>query len=459
VNYNLQVDVDWQNFIYNKVKCRRLFLPLGFDGNQWLVPEAKVETDHGELRLDFFSSREPAVVRGKMHSTIEPRVLVGVGGQAMDRFLESLWFKEKGPEIDARVIGKGLKDGDFKIEGTAGGEGFSYKGVGLRRVSADFSYEGGALAVPRLLVEREEGTLTGALIHDFKRRRVTLRKLQSTLTVPEVAPALGDKFVSYVSPYRFNHRPSLGIDGVVDLDDMKKKLDTDLVVDVNSDSVMSYNLLGKTFRFEAPLGQVRIKDRSLSVDLRRSRMYGGQLQGNFSTEGIAADHLPFRTSLTLSDADVKVAFEHLFNYKESSGKLDVKLEMRGGLGNQLSFAGNGNISMRDGYILSIPFLGGLSSILGTLIPSFGFAKADRASADFKIGGGAISTENLTISSTLFTLIGNGEYNFVKDDLNLDMRANMKGVPGLLLFPLSKIFEYHGSGPLNSPVWRPKLTTE
>jgi hypothetical protein len=457
VNYNLQLDVDWRNFSYNEIKCKRLFLPVGFDGNRWLVPEGLVETEHGQLKMDFLSSHDPLVVKGKAYSTINPRILVGTGGKALDRFLESLAFKNKGPEVDLKISGKGLKDGEYKIDGSAGGEDFLYKGVEIKRVSGDFSYEGGVLMVPRLLVEREEGALSGALIHDFKRRRVTLRKLQSTLNVSEVAPALGSKFVSYVSPYRFHRRPALAIDGVVDLADEKKKLDTDLVVDVNADSTMAYDLLGKTFHFEAPQGQVRIRDRSLFLDLRGAGMYGGRLQGNFSSELLPVEHPPFHTVLSLTNANVNDAFTHLFNYKECSGKLDVKVEIRGGIGNQLSFVGEGNIAMRGGYILSIPFLGGLSSILGTLIPSFGFAKADRAVADFKIGKGAVSTENLTISSALFTLIGNGEYEFVKDNLNLDMRANMKGVAGLLLFPVSKIFEYNGSGPLSNPVWKPKLT--
>ncbi len=457
VNYNLQLDLDWRNFSYNAVKCRRLFLPIGFDGNRWLVPEGLVETEHGELKMDFFSSRDPQEVRGKAHSTIDPRILLGMAGEAMDRFLESLAFRNKGPEIDVRISGKGLGEGDYKIDGSAGGERFSYKGVEIKRMSADFSFEGGVLTVPRLLVEREEGTLSGALIQDFKRKRVTLRKLQSTLTVSEVAPALGSKFVSYVSPYRFDRRPSLSIDGILDLADEKKKLDTDLVVEVNADSAMAYDLLGKTFRLESPQGQVRIRDRSLFIDLRAAGMYGGRLQGNFSSELLNVNHPPFRTVLSLSQANVSDAFLHLFNYQESSGKLDVRVEMQGGLGDQSSFVGHGNITIRDGYILSIPFLGGLSSILGTLIPGFGFAKADRAMADFKIAKGAVSTENLTISSTLFTLIGNGEYQFVRDNLNLNMRANMRGVVGLLLFPVSKIFEYHGSGSLGNPVWKPKLT--
>jgi hypothetical protein len=407
--------------------------------------------------MDFFYSYEPPVVRGKGFSTIDPRILIGVLGGGMDRFLESFSFKNKGPEIDVKISGKGLSSGEFKIDGSAEAERFLYKGVELKRVSADFTYQDGALVVPRLLVERDEGTLSGAMIHDFRRRRVVLRKLQSALTVPEVAPALGNKFVLYVSPYRFDRRPFLIIDGVVDLADEKKKLDTDLVVDVNADSTMAYDLLGKTFHLESPKGQVRIRDRSLSVDLVQAGLYGGRLQGNFTCDLLPVNHPPFRTNLSLMNADVSSAFMHLFNYKESSGKMNVRLTLSGGLGNQMSFVGQGDISIQGGYILSIPFLGGLSSLLGTLIPSFGFAKADRAVADFKVNNGSVSTENLTISSTLFTLIGNGEYQFVKDNLALDMRANMRGVPGLLLFPVSKIFEYHGSGPLSNPVWRPKLT--
>ena len=34
--------------------------------------------------------------------------------------------------------------------------------------------------------------------------------------------------------------------------------------------------------------------------------------------------------------------------------------------------------------------------------------------------------------------------------------NAKGVPGVILYPVSKLFEYVSDGKMSEPVWRPKL---
>ena len=52
------------------------------------------------------------------------------------------------------------------------------------------------------------------------------------------------------------------------------------------------------------------------------------------------------------------------------------------------------------------------------------------------------------------MLGHGKIDFMKDDLDLDIRVDANGA-GALLTPIYKLFEYHGSGSLTKPVWRPK----
>jgi len=56
------------------------------------------------------------------------------------------------------------------------------------------------------------------------------------------------------------------------------------------------------------------------------------------------------------------------------------------------------------------------------------------------------------------LIGNGNYDFVEDKIELDVRLNVRGPAGLVLFPVSKLFEYRGTGTLAQTRWEPKLFT-
>ena len=66
------------------------------------------------------------------------------------------------------------------------------------------------------------------------------------------------------------------------------------------------------------------------------------------------------------------------------------------------------------------------------------------------------TDDLEIGSVAFNLIANGNYDFLRDNLDMDARVNLKGPMGIVLFPVSKLFEYHGTGPLSEPVWKAKV---
>ena len=42
------------------------------------------------------------------------------------------------------------------------------------------------------------------------------------------------------------------------------------------------------------------------------------------------------------------------------------------------------------------------------------------------------------------------------NLDLSVRINAKGIPGLVLFPVSKLFEYVSTGTVSDPEWLPKI---
>jgi len=54
------------------------------------------------------------------------------------------------------------------------------------------------------------------------------------------------------------------------------------------------------------------------------------------------------------------------------------------------------------------------------------------------------------------MIGSGRLFFLDDRLNFNIRLNAQGLPGVLLFPVSKLLEYAGTGTLEDPVWKPVL---
>jgi hypothetical protein len=39
---------------------------------------------------------------------------------------------------------------------------------------------------------------------------------------------------------------------------------------------------------------------------------------------------------------------------------------------------------------------------------------------------------------------------------MSMRINAQGIPGLVFFPVSKLFEYYSNGTMAEPNWSPKI---
>ena len=53
------------------------------------------------------------------------------------------------------------------------------------------------------------------------------------------------------------------------------------------------------------------------------------------------------------------------------------------------------------------------------------------------------------------MLGQGSLFFLRDAMDFSVRINAQGVPGVLLYPVSKLLEYVSDGKLSDPQWRPK----
>ena len=97
-------------------------------------------------------------------------------------------------------------------------------------------------------MHRPEGDGSGRIVYDFKNRAVELHDLVSQIDVAQVAPIMGPKFTEYTKPYHFAKPPLVHANGLVDLQDKKENLDTDLVVQVDAKSPMELDALPHSLR-------------------------------------------------------------------------------------------------------------------------------------------------------------------------------------------------------------------
>ena len=133
-------------------------------------------------------------------------------------------------------------------------------------------------------MQRPEGQGGGAIIYDFKNRSVALRNLVTQVNVAEVAPIMGPKFTEYTKPYHFARPPLVHANGKVDLQDKKKDLDTDLLVQVEARTPMEWTLFHIPFSFDNPNGTLTFKNRRLTVNMKQCGFYEGALGGTLDMD-------------------------------------------------------------------------------------------------------------------------------------------------------------------------------
>ncbi len=453
--FNLQADLDWNRFSYANVEFERLVIPLAFDGNRLLLSNVELKGTSGGMRLNLLLDRQTPEIKAKWNSSLDPTLLKGMFGEAADRFLNSLVFQQQGPEVELVLNSNSLAWDQWKLKGKASAKKIIYKQVPIESASSDYSFEEGRLTLTNLKAKRTEGEASGKVIYDFKEQWVILDSIVANVMVKEIAIMFGNRFNEYMHPYTFTVAPKVNFHGKIDLLETRAEPMNDFKADISTEGNMHYTFLGRELQFEKPRVEVSMKRRQLFLKSKSATLFDGKFGINLHMD---MDHpeAQFDTTLTLSEMSFQKFMKTFYQYDQPSGVMNGTLTVAGGLGKFETLKGEGTMTVTDGYILSIPFLGGLSDVLGSVIPNFGIAKAGRAYSSFNVADGEIRTKEMEITSTSFTLIGNGKYNFIKDNLDLDTRVNIRGVVGLLLFPVSKLFEYHGTGSLKNTKWSPKI---
>jgi hypothetical protein len=447
---DVQADLDWRDFTFNGVSFDQLSVPIAYDGHRLLIPGLKIAGQAGDVDLELFfdGTKETPDLNAKISSSLDPTILKGVFGDKMDNFLNSCSFQEGGPKITATATGSALKTDAWTVKGKVTSGKFVYKSAEFDTAASDFTFADSKLSLPNLDLHRPEGTGEGGIVYDFKNRSVELHNLVTQVNVSEVAPVMGPKFTDYTKPYHFLRPPVVRANGTVDLQSEKKDLNTDLVVEVDGKSPMEWTLFSVPFSFDSPNGTLTFKNRRMAVNMKQCGFYDGSLTGLIDMD-LRESPANYVLDLNMAKVNFKKFMARVYGYDKSTGSMTVTTHLTGQIGKMETMAGTGEVKIDDGDITPIPFLGTLTP----LIP--GFSITDAAHGNFTVGKGIVHTDNMNISSETAALIGHGSYNFVTDNLDLDMRVNGNAVFGILLYPISKIFEYHGSGKMKSPKWEPK----
>ena len=317
---------------------------------------------------------------------------------------------------------------------------------------ADITFEDLALKFSNLQVKRPEGSGSGSFTYDFGKQQVRLENIHSTMNPGNVLLWADPNIAHETDPYRFKAPPDVRVNGVIWLKDPGQ---TRLTANFSAPQGLDYDLLDRTLNFGATSGELQFNGRRILVSIPAARLFGGRAKLNATiTTGQAAARQ--KVTVDLDGVNFETLTRLYFDYEGSKGEVSGSYDFSFVPDDARQMRGTGHLVVTDGNVFAIPVLGPLSLLLDAIIPGTGYQTSRKATCDFRVANGEIRTDNLHVLGTGFTMIGQGSLFFLEDRMDFGVRVNAQGVPGLLLYPVSKLMEYVSDGKLSEPQWRPRL---
>ena len=440
-----------RKFAYRSIVFDQAEAGFSWDGTQWSLRDAHVRRANGE-EISGDALRVEGDFRARLDSTMDPRVFRPLLADAQSETLRQLEFSHA-PHITAEASGASPGLETLKIDGQVELGAARFRGVPAESAKATLHYQNRTLSIAPFTLKRSEGEGSGGLSFDFGREEIRFDKIRAHVNPPEVAMWIDPDLVKQVLPYRFVRQPpNLVIDGVVNTRNGKT---TRLSILVDSPSGMDYTFLKKNLSFPKISGKLLFTNDRLKISDLSAALFSGTLSGGADIS-LNRARPSYSANTVLANVDFTSLTKLYFDYDDSHGHLNGRYDFTGSGDDARNMEGRGELTVTEGNVFAIPFLGPFSGILNNIVPGLGRDVAHQANVDFTISSGVIATDNLNVQGKGFSMLGNGKLYFLDDKMDFDMRINAQGISGVLLFPVSKLFEYTADQKLSKPQWRMKI---
>jgi hypothetical protein len=120
--------------------------------------------------------------------------------------------------------------------------------------------------------------------------------------------------------------------------------------------------------------------------------------------------------------------------------------------------GGGVLFILNGNLLALPVLGPLTPVIGSLLPApiKGYNIAKEAKCTYEVSDGFIVTKDVEALTSSFRILSNGNIDFIRDDIDFTAEVSVRGLTGLVFFPVTKLLGYKGSGTIGNTQWSPRI---
>lgn len=435
--------------VFRGEQFEHLEADFALNGSRWMVQGLKLV--HASGRLTGSMRVLPEDVRAELESTLSPRAVASVlGGEGLQRALGEIEFT-RSPEIRLRMEGKALGTSNVVTRGSLNLPRFRYRGVWFESGRGQLTYRQGVTTLENVVLDRPEGSIRGNAQVNTE-YQLALDKAKSTINAGELVRILGNMLERSLQPYRLRGNPTVTADGYVSL---RPGGPSNLRLEIDAPAGLDASLFGKVLPAETASAQVAYRDGRLEIPELEAELFGGQLALSLFIDFRNQRAMGGKVSV---DGVDYARLGHLFTGNEEiEGILKGRSTFEARVGDLRTLAGKGEAEVISQNVFNMSFLGPLSGLLDNTI-GFGASKARSFKMAFDMEEGRVKSDSIQILTSGYALMGTGTYDLVDNSLDATMRANMRGGPGLLLYPVSKLLEFSASGTLKEPQWRAKNFT-
>jgi len=199
---------------FRGVEFRAISFRFENRGPEIAISNARVVMRKGELTGHGKYHIESSDFAYEFDSTLDPTTLLPLMTPMMQRWISPCAFEEP-PRITAKVRGDFVDPDLFAYDAEVNAAACSYRNVPLEKASGSLRLRRNQLAVRDLVLEREDGSLTGELTADFDRQQLIFN-MRSTANPVPMAGLLGDKAAKTVEPYHFGANLAAAAKGFID---------------------------------------------------------------------------------------------------------------------------------------------------------------------------------------------------------------------------------------------------
>jgi hypothetical protein len=436
-------------FSLRGVPCDALKADFAYDNGRFFLRGGDLRSAGGRVSFDALHTDGGLRLKARgmmMPALFTPALDAKTRAMLADmEFADMPWMQVhlRGPGLDFRQM---RGHGDLHLGRTA------MRGVWIDSIKSAFDVADGAITYRDFALASGKSRGTGTFTYDFANQLVRLEDIASTMNPVDVMMWVDPRIAETLRPYRFRANPTVRGGGTIFMKDLAKN---NLSLDVESAEGLDYDLFGKTLRLGKTSAKIDVVGPWVNANIRRAALMDGQVAVKARVSIDPANPV-FGADVTLERVNFAKLTKLYFDYEGSQGVGSGSFSFKAPLRRPSSMVGSGSIRVEDGNVFAIPLLGPLSVIISKIVPGTGYETARLATADFDVADERIQTKNLAIEGAGFSLLGQGDIYFLTEQMDMSVRINARGMPGIVLFPVSKLFEYVSTGTVSNPDWRPKI---